>query len=82
MLLGTIADVVPLKGENRFWIRYGLSYINKTESPVFKVLKQNGRVTKQTISSLDIGFSITLTIYILCQLIEKILIKVMIYNKS
>ena len=59
MLLGTIADVVPLKGENRFWVRYGLSYINKTESPVFKVLKQNGRVTKQTISSLDIGFSIT-----------------------
>lgn len=59
LLLGTIADVVPLKGENRFWVRYGLSYINKIESLSFKVLKQNGKLTKSKISSTDIGFSIT-----------------------
>ena len=59
LLLGTIADVVPLTGENRFWVRYGLSYINKFESLPFKVLKQNGRVTKPKISATDIGFSIT-----------------------
>ncbi len=59
LLLGTIADVVPLVGENRFWVRYGLQYINKVESFSFKVLKQNSRVTKPTLSSTDIGFSIT-----------------------
>lgn len=58
LLLGTIADVVPLTGENRFWVRYGLSYINKIESLSFKVLKQNGKLTKSKISATDIGFSI------------------------
>jgi len=58
LLLGTIADVVPLVGENRFWVRHGLQYVNKIESLSFKVLKQNGRVTKSEISSTDIGFSI------------------------
>lgn len=58
LLLGTVADVVPLTGENRFWVRHGLTYINAFESPSFKMLKQNGKVTKTKLSSLDIGFSI------------------------
>lgn len=59
LLLGTVADVVPLIGENRFWVRHGLRYINAVESPCLKVLKANSRVTKPKLSSLDIGFSIT-----------------------
>ncbi len=59
LLLGTIADVVPLLGENRFWVRYGLSYVNKFESLSLQVLKQNGKVTKPIMSATDIGFSIT-----------------------
>lgn len=58
LLLGTIADVVPLTGENRFWVRYGLSYINNVESLSFKALKQNGKLEKPRISASDIGFSI------------------------
>lgn len=58
LMLGTIADVVPLKGENRFWVRHGLQYVNRVQSYAFKVLKQNGKVTKTQISSTDIGFSI------------------------
>lgn len=58
LLLGTVADVVPLIGENRFWVRHGLHYINNVESPSLKVLKQNGNVVKERLSSLDIGFSI------------------------
>lgn len=59
LLLGTIADVVPLHGENRFWVRYGLNYVNKIESYALKVLKGNGKVVKPRISATDIGFSIT-----------------------
>jgi single-stranded-DNA-specific exonuclease len=59
LLLGTVADVVPLIGENRFWVRHGLAYINKVESLSFRLLKANGKVTKPKLSSMDIGFSIT-----------------------
>jgi single-stranded-DNA-specific exonuclease len=59
LLLGTVADVVPLIGENRFWVRHGLNYINKVESLSFKLLKANSKVTKPKLSSTDIGFSIT-----------------------
>ncbi|MFI5333075.1 MAG: single-stranded-DNA-specific exonuclease RecJ [Candidatus Babeliales bacterium] len=58
LLLGTIADVVPLLGENRYWVRHGLQYINAIESPSFKVLKHNGNISKPVLSSTDIGFSI------------------------
>ncbi|MEX0940519.1 MAG: single-stranded-DNA-specific exonuclease RecJ [Candidatus Babeliales bacterium] len=59
LLLGTIADVVPLTGENRFWVRHGLQFVNSVESYALKVLKKNGNVTKSTISASDIGYSIT-----------------------
>lgn len=58
LLLGTVADVVPLLGENRFWVRYGLHYINNLESSSLQVLKQNGKITKSKLSASDIGFSI------------------------
>ena len=59
LFLGTIADVVPLTGENRFWVRYGLQYINQIESHAFKVLKQNGKVIKEKLSASDIGYGLT-----------------------
>lgn len=59
LLLGTVADVVPLTGENRFWVRYGLQYINASDSFCLQILKQNSRLTKPALSSLDIGFFIT-----------------------
>jgi len=59
LLLGTVADVVPLTGENRYWVRHGLQYINGFESYSLKVLKHNSGVVKPVLSSTDIGFSIT-----------------------
>lgn len=59
LLLGTVADVVPLLGENRFWVRHGLSYVNRTQSFSLQMLKQNGKVTKSRMTATDIGFSIT-----------------------
>ena len=59
LLLGTVADVVPLTGENRFWVRYGLQKLTQGHSYSLSVLKRNARVTKPTLSSRDIGFFIT-----------------------
>jgi len=58
LLLGTVADVVPLTGENRYWVRYGLAYVNKIESYAMKVLKANNKFAKPMLGSLDIGFTI------------------------
>ncbi len=59
LLLGTVADVVPLTGENRFWVRHGLKWANTAPSFSFNVLKTNGKVTQAKVSSTDIGFRIT-----------------------
>lgn len=58
LLLGTVADVVPLTGENRYWVRHGLAHINRFESYALKVLKTNNNFVKPVIGSLDIGFTI------------------------
>ncbi len=58
LLLGTVADVVPLVGENRFWVRHTLQLVNNHYSLSFSTLKQNGKVEKLTVNSSDIGFSI------------------------
>lgn len=59
LMLGTIADVVPLTGENRYWVRHGLHKVNAQDSLALRVLKQNARFAKPTLSSLDVGFSLT-----------------------
>lgn len=43
LLLGTVADVVTLSGENRYWVRHGLQHIASVESFSLKVLKENGK---------------------------------------
>ncbi len=58
LLLGTVADVVPLVDENRYWVRHGLLHVNMHESLSLKVLKSNGKIVHPTLSSTDIGFSI------------------------
>lgn len=56
LLFGTVADVVPLMSENRYWVRYGLSHINKHESYALSVLKKNSSFIKPLVGSLDVGF--------------------------
>ena len=48
--LGTIADVGPLTGENRYMVKKGLEYLNKTKSLGIKAL---AAVTGQKIGSLS-----------------------------
>ncbi|MBD3273469.1 single-stranded-DNA-specific exonuclease RecJ [Candidatus Dependentiae bacterium] len=58
LMLGTVADVAPLTGENRYWVRFGLNKINKKKSLALSSLIQNSRLSKSSIDSRDIGFMI------------------------
>ena len=58
LMLGTIADVVPLTGENRYWVRHGLAWLNKANSAAIQVLRENSGIEKQALNSIDIGFGI------------------------
>ncbi len=54
--LGTIADIVPLRGENRFFAKCGLKYIEQTKRPGLRSL-----VTKsgyKTVDSTAVGFGL------------------------
>lgn len=58
LMLGTVADVVPLLHENRYWVQHGLAKTNKKMSSAFAVLASNAQLTKERFNSLDIGFMI------------------------
>ena len=58
LMLGTVADVVPLLGENRFWVRHGLAKVRGYKSNSLKVLAANNNLSKEIWNSLDIGFMI------------------------
>lgn len=58
-LLGTIADVVPLVEENRYWIGYCLSKITNNRSDFMSLLRNNANLAEDKIlTSTDIAFSI------------------------
>jgi len=58
LMLGTVADVVPLVGENRFWVREGLAHVRANPSLALEVLLRNVNFDKPTITSSDVGFII------------------------
>ncbi|MCK4517395.1 single-stranded-DNA-specific exonuclease RecJ [Candidatus Babeliales bacterium] len=58
LMLGTVADMVPLQGENRFWVRHGLCKTNQQRSLALQVLADNNNLRKRMWGSLDIGFMI------------------------
>jgi single-stranded-DNA-specific exonuclease len=53
--LGTVADMVPLVGENRILARFGISVLNRREVPGIDTLARNAGV-QQTMTSYHIGF--------------------------
>lgn len=53
--LGTIADLVPLKGENRILVRAGLERLNQTQRPGLQALCEVAQITS-SIGGYEVGF--------------------------
>lgn len=58
VLIGTVADIVPLKDENRLLTKIGLSYINKTDKVGIISILKNAGIFKSNLNSTDIAFGL------------------------
>ncbi|MCC6547443.1 single-stranded-DNA-specific exonuclease RecJ [Candidatus Sumerlaeota bacterium] len=56
--LGTVADVVPLTGENRVLVRHGLEAILGTRRPGLRALLEMSRFNQQNVTPELIGFGL------------------------
>ncbi len=56
--IGTICDVVPLKGENRIFTYYGLKVLSKTKRVGIKLLAELAGIETDNISAYNIGYQI------------------------
>ncbi len=56
--LATVADMVPLVGENRVFAHFGLQVLRKSRRPGLQQLLKKNRVNQSYITEEDIGFTI------------------------
>ena len=56
IMIGTVADVVPMTDENRFIIKKGLSNLKKTKIKGLKYIINYLKINSQNITTSDIGF--------------------------
>jgi len=54
--LGTVADVVPLRGENRIFVKNGLPFIQATNKPGLQALLEVGKIAGKKMKPYYIGF--------------------------
>ncbi len=54
--LGTIADVVPLTGENRIFVKEGLARLSQTRRPGLKALIDNSGIKDKKISATSVSY--------------------------
>lgn len=56
--VATIADMVPLIGENRVFAHYGLTVLRKSRRPGLQQLLRKAKLSQQYLTEEDIGFTI------------------------
>ncbi|RYD03961.1 hypothetical protein N752_17925 [Desulforamulus aquiferis] len=56
--LGTVADIVPLQGENRIIVKHGLSKINTTSRPGLQALIKISGLRKDSFGTRELGFGL------------------------
>ena len=54
--LGTVADLAPLQGENRYLVKAGIAQLQRTERPGLQALYRQARLNPQRIDAETIGF--------------------------
>ena len=54
--LGTIADIVPLTGENRILVKYGLQELSRTANPGLRALMDVTGIKREQLTSTQVGF--------------------------
>jgi single-stranded-DNA-specific exonuclease len=54
--LGTVADVVPLRGENRLFVHFGLQVLARSSWPGIAALLAAARLEEEDLEASDIGF--------------------------
>lgn len=56
--IGTVADVMPLKDENRFYVRRGLESIRKTPRHGIKAMLEESHTSIESLSAASIGYTL------------------------
>ncbi|HJQ24298.1 MAG TPA: single-stranded-DNA-specific exonuclease RecJ [Blastocatellia bacterium] len=56
--IGTIADIVPLTGENRVIAKFGLAGLSRPNNPGLRALLEVAGVAGRAVSCVDVGFRI------------------------
>jgi len=56
--IGTVSDMMPLLGENRTLVKYGLIVLNKTRRPGLKALLREAGIDGKELDSCSVGFQI------------------------
>jgi single-stranded-DNA-specific exonuclease len=56
--LGTIADMMPLTGENRVLVRYGLQALNETQRPGLLALMEVASLKQGQLDSMSVAFGL------------------------
>lgn len=57
-MLGTIADIVPLLGENRSIVQFGLEVLRRTKRPGLQALMVIANVQPSSLTAKDVGFKL------------------------
>ena len=58
VVVGTVSDMVPLRGENRVLVHYGLPLLSQTARPGLRALFRRARLEHARVTTADIGYRI------------------------
>ncbi|MDQ5984061.1 MAG: Single-stranded-DNA-specific exonuclease RecJ [Eubacteriales bacterium SKADARSKE-1] len=58
VLIGTVGDIVPLKGQNRLFVKLGLEHISRTNSVGLRALLEKARIFGKKLTATNVAFNI------------------------